>query len=57
MDAPLTLLRADGFEVPEEDIARLSRVTTSTSSAGTPSGFPACLAECAPLRDPDNAED
>nr|WP_241745823.1 Tn3 family transposase [Streptomyces lydicus] len=41
MDAALTQLRADGFEVRDEDIARLSRscATTSTCSAGTPSSF------------------
>ena len=48
MDAAVNELRADGFDVRDEDVARLSPScgTTSTCSAGTPSSFPTCRAAC-----------
>ena len=48
MDAVVTQLRADGFDVRDEDVARLSRSCgiTSTCSAGTPSNLRICPVAC-----------
>jgi hypothetical protein len=50
MDAAITQLRADGFEVRDEDVGWLSRLCapTSTCWGGTPSSFPTCPAACGP---------
>lgn len=50
MDAAVTKLRGDGFEVREEDVARLSPScgTTSTCWAATPSNCQSCPAGCGP---------
>ncbi len=50
MDAAVNQLRADGFDVRDEDAARhfrRSSATTSTCWAGTPSNSPTCPAACA----------
>lgn len=51
MDAAVTQLREDGFDIRDEDVARLSRsyATTSTCSATTPSSSPTCPAVCVPF--------
>lgn len=48
MDAAVNQLRADGFDVRDEDVARLSPFvrTTSTCSAATPSNCRSYPAEC-----------
>ncbi len=59
MDAAVTQLRADGFEVRNEDVARLSpfvQTITSTCSAGTPSSSPNLPGGLRPLRNPDSAD-
>jgi hypothetical protein len=48
-DAAVEQLRADGFDVRDEDVARLSPfVRQSTCSAGTPSSSRTCPAACDP---------
>ena len=60
MDAALTQLRSDGFEVRDEDVARLSPfVRHHINVLGRYSfHFPTCLAECAPcaIRTPPRIE-
>jgi hypothetical protein len=59
MDAAVTQLREDGFEVRDEDVARLSpfvRHHINMPGAGTPSSSPTCPAACVrcEIRTPPN---